>query len=225
MAVSRHIRRWPWLVGQPLRLGRSRSALAPAHHFQLHVQELAGAVHGRLGCSEAGERGAVSVGCKRTAGTGQAWRGRGAGSLTVIRPHLSPGPADRGARHHDGGGAAVVAHWQAQPGEGRQCWVPRLPRAAKQTLQRNTAQNSEARGAQGPRWLRSPGRNPNLGHCDHRAVLLRSAPSPTLHEGPEEMAVLRERGGVPRFNTARLWLVMAGPHPKPLETQEESWQI
>lgn len=42
------------------------------------------------------------------------------GALTVVGSHLPQGPADRGARHHHGGSAPVVAHGQVQPEEGRQ---------------------------------------------------------------------------------------------------------
>lgn len=40
---------------------------------------------------------------------------RALGPLTVVGAHLAHGPADRGAGHHDGGGAAVVAHGNVQP--------------------------------------------------------------------------------------------------------------
>lgn len=40
---------------------------------------------------------------------------RALGPLTVFGAHLAHGPADRGAGHHDGGGAAVVAHGNVQP--------------------------------------------------------------------------------------------------------------
>ena len=59
------------------------------------------------------------VGARHVGTKSGAWKAWTLGALTVIGSHLPQGPADRGARHHHGGRAPVVAHRQVQPEEGR----------------------------------------------------------------------------------------------------------